>query len=90
MIFNIFVSGIISGIEHTLSEFVDDVMLCGALDMPKGPDAIRRDLDRLRQWAQVNLVRFNKSKYKVLLLVCSNPCYQYELGCVRMECSCAE
>lgn len=61
-------------------KFVDDAMLCGATEMPEGPDAIQRDLDRLRQWAQVNLMKFNKSKFRDLHVVCSNPCYQYKLG----------
>ena len=43
------------------------------------------DLDRLEQWAQVNLMRFNKSKFKVLNLGHGNPCYQYKMGCVRIE-----
>jgi len=51
--------------------------------MPKGWDAKReRDLDRLVQWIQVNLMRFDKSKYKFLNLGHGNPC---ELGDVRIE-----
>ena len=36
--------------------------LCGVVDMPEGWGAIQKDLDRLEQRAQVNLMRFNKSK----------------------------
>ena len=41
--------------------------------------------DRLEQWAQVNLMWFNKAKCKVLHLHRSKPCYQNKLEDVRME-----
>lgn len=71
MLFNVF-SNINSGIKCTLSKYADDTKLCGAVDMPKGSDAIQRDLDWLKQWAQENLMKFNTSKYKVLHLSHSN------------------
>jgi len=46
-----------------------------------------RDLDRLEQWAQVNVMRFSISKCKVLNLGRGNPHYQYNLGDERTECS---
>ena len=65
-----------AGIECTLCKFADYSKLCGMVSIPEGWDAIQRDLDRLEQWAQVNLMRFNKSKCKILHLGQGNLHYQ--------------
>ena len=62
----------------TLSKFADDTNLCGAVEKPKGWDAIQRDLDRLEQWAQEKLKRFIRCK--VLHVGHGNTHYQYKLG----------
>ena len=80
VLFNIFINDTDSGAECTLSKFADDTKLCGAVNMPEGWDAIQRDLDRFKQWAQENLLRLSKSKHEVLQLGNSNPHYQYKLG----------
>lgn len=54
-----------------------DTKLSSSFDMPEGRDVIWRDLDRLEKWVQVNLVKFNKTKCKVLHLGCDNHKYQY-------------
>ena len=73
MLFNIFIRYINSGIECVLSKPADDIKLCDAIDMTEACHAVQRDLDRLEQWAQVNIMRFNKSMCKVLHLGHSNP-----------------
>ena len=80
MLFNICVSNVDSGIECTLSRFVNDTKLCGAANMLEGRDTIQRDLDRLERWACENLLRFNKAKCKVLHLGQGNPKHKYRLG----------
>ena len=72
MLFNIFISDIDSGMECTLSTSVNDTKLCGAVNTPEGQDTIQRDLDRLQQCAQENLMRFNKFKCKVWCLWSGN------------------
>ena len=44
VLFNIFSNDIKDGIKCTLRKFADSVNLCGVADMPKGQDAIQRDL----------------------------------------------
>ncbi|KAJ7404104.1 rna-directed dna polymerase from mobile element jockey-like [Willisornis vidua] len=68
-LFNIFAGDRGSGIECTPSKFANDT----EVDMLEGRDSIQRDLDRLKRWACVNLMKYSKAKTKVLHLFQGNP-----------------
>ena len=54
-------------------------------NVPQGQDAVQRDPERIKQWAQVNFMRLNKTKCKDLHLGHGNHHYQYKLGDERIE-----
>jgi len=65
----------ICGVKCTLRKFADDIELWGTVDTPEGWNAIQRDLDGLEQWAQVNLMKFTKSKCRAWNLGLGNSHY---------------
>ena len=90
VLFNIFISDIDDGTECTLTKFADGTNLISAVDAAEGKDAIQRELEKLRRWALVNLVRYNKARWKVLHLGQGNPRYVCKLGEELLESSPAE
>lgn len=65
--------------ERSLTKFASDTKLCGAVTW-EGRDVIHRDLDILQSWACLNVMKFNKAKFKVLCLGCGNPRHSYRLN----------
>ena len=77
VLFNIFISDTDDGIECNLSKFTNDTKLSDAVDAAEGRDAIQRDLDKLKRWDLLNLMRFNKATCKALHLGRDNLRYIY-------------
>ncbi|PKU38773.1 rna-directed dna polymerase from mobile element jockey- hypothetical protein [Limosa lapponica baueri] len=80
VLFKVFVGDMDSGIERTLSKFVDNTKLCGTVNTLQGRDAIQKDLTALRDGPHANLLKFNKAKCKVLHLGWGHPKHKYRLG----------
>ena len=90
VMFNIFINDLGNGIESTLRKYADDRNLAGVADTPEGCDVIQKDMDRMESWAEMNLMKFNRSKCRVPLLGRNNYIHRYRLGAGQLERSSAE
>lgn len=68
------------GIECTLNPFPKTTNLSDAADTLEGWDAIQWDLNKLKEWAHVNLMMFNKVKGKLLHMGQSKSLLSIQVG----------
>lgn len=73
ILFNIFINDTNSGIVCSLSTFADDTKFSDSVELLEERDAVQSDLDRLEEWACVNLMISNMAKDRVLHLNQGNP-----------------
>lgn len=60
--FSVFITGLEKAVECTFISFGDDRKLRRAVNMLDSRAAIQKD--RLKEWADRNLMNFNRAKYK--------------------------
>ncbi|PKU48010.1 rna-directed dna polymerase from mobile element jockey-like [Limosa lapponica baueri] len=89
-LFNVFISDLDDGIKCTLMKFADDTKLSGEGDSLEGRVTLQEDLDKLEEWANKNLMKFNNDKCKLLHLGKHNPGVQHRLVSTRLGSSSAE
>ena len=90
ILFNIFINDLDEEIESSLSNFADDTKLGRVADTLEGFATIQHDLDRPESWTGRNLMRFNKSKCRVLHLRRHNHMHEKSLGADLLEMSFAD
>uniref|UniRef100_A0A8C3H5J2 Protocadherin-16 n=1 Tax=Chrysemys picta bellii TaxID=8478 RepID=A0A8C3H5J2_CHRPI len=79
-LFNVFINDLDIGIESTLIKFADDTKLGGIATALENRVIIQKDLDKLEKWSEVNRMKFNKDKCKVLHLGRNNQFHTYRMG----------
>lgn len=67
-------------IKSILKRFKNNTNLSGAVDALHERDVIQRDPDRPERWAHVNVMKFNKTKCKILHLGQGNSKHNYRMG----------
>ncbi|CAM4578709.1 unnamed protein product [Lepidochelys olivacea] len=76
VLFNIFMNDL----DSTLIKFADDTKLGVVASALEDRIKIQNDLDKLEKWSEVNMMKFNKNKCKVLHLGGNNQLHTFKMG----------
>lgn len=82
MLFIIFISNLDDRIKCTPMKCADDTKLSGEADTLEERSTLKEDLDRLEEWANKNLMKFNKKKH--LAPGKHHPGMQHRLGSIPL------
>ncbi|KAJ7424530.1 hypothetical protein WISP_28311 [Willisornis vidua] len=85
VLFNSFINDLDAGLERILRKSADDTKLGGAVDSLEGRKALQGDLDKSKDWAITNHMRFSKGECWILHLGWGNPECLYRLGNEMLE-----
>lgn len=75
---------------HTKYNTTHNTKLRGVTGTPEGWATVKRDLTRLKKWADRTLLKFSRGKDQVLHLGRNTTMCQYTLGVAQLESSYAE
>ena len=89
-LFNFFISDLDDGVKCSLFKFADDTKIWGEVSTLVGREKLQQDLDRLQEWADINKMRFNTDKCRVLHLGSRNQQHTYRLRNSLLESTEAE
>ena len=87
LLFLIYINDLPEGIKSFISMFADDAKILKRVVREENCRELQRDLDRLNQWSERWLMKFNTSKCKVMKMGHSKyrPNFEYSLAGERLE-----
>ncbi|CAM4632369.1 unnamed protein product [Caretta caretta] len=85
ILFNLFITDLGTKSGSVLIKFADDTKLGGIANLEKVRDTLQEDLDDLVNWSNINRMKFNSEKCKVMHLGINNKNFSYKLGTHQLE-----
>ena len=87
LLFLIYINDLPEGIKSFMSMFADDAKILKRIEGEENCRELQRDLDRVNQWSEKWLMKFNTSKCKVMKMGRSKhrPDFEYSLAGGKLE-----